>query len=89
MINKVLANLRFPPSDWSELLKIELIEITTADKTNGIAGKDINCIRVKPTSFNGSDIDGKNLPIKTEMGNITNKKYFGFLNVTRNDFKDP
>ena len=89
VINKVRANLIFPPPwDWSELLKIVLIEITTADKTSGIAGKEINCINVKPKSFKGSDKDGKNLPIKIDMGKITNKKNFGFLSDMRKDLKD-
>ena len=74
--------------DWFEELKIEFIEITTADKTNGMAGKDINWIKVNPKSFNGSDNDGKNLPIKIEIGNIINKKNLGCLNVIRNDLRD-
>ena len=40
--NNFLANFKFPPS-WSlAVLKIDVIDIITADKTKGIAGKDIN-----------------------------------------------
>ena len=51
----------------------------TADKTNGIAGNDINWIKVNPKSFKGSDKEGINLPIKIEIGIMTSRNSFGFL----------
>ena len=86
--NNFLANFKFPPS-WSlAVLKIDVIDIITADKTKGIAGKDINWISVNPISFKGWDKKGRNLPIKIEIGKITKRKYFGFLEAIRNDFRD-
>ena len=84
--NNVSAN--FTSSFFSELLKIEVMEIITADKTKGIAGNDINWIRVNPISLRGADKKGRNLPIIIEIGKITKRKYFGFLVAIRKDFRE-
>tara|TARA_B100000161_G_C33554925_1_gene417354 strand:- start:3356 stop:3553 length:198 start_codon:yes stop_codon:yes gene_type:complete len=44
------------------------VEITTADKTSGIAGKEINCISERPRELNVLDASGRNNPIIREAG---------------------
>ena len=45
MKSNVFAKLFFSKPCSSLEVNIEVIEITTADKTKGIAGNDINCIK--------------------------------------------
>ena len=62
--------------------------VAEENKTKGIAGKDISWINVSPRSLRGSDNEGKNLPIKIEIGSTISKKNLGFLRLMRNDLID-
>tara|TARA_Y100000991_G_C21830720_1_gene288013 strand:- start:399 stop:596 length:198 start_codon:yes stop_codon:yes gene_type:complete len=44
------------------------VDIITADKTSGIAGKDINCISASPRELKVLDASGRNNPIISETG---------------------
>jgi hypothetical protein len=69
VINKRLVKLYFDCL-FFDIVRIEWVDNTTAARTSGIAGKDINCINDNPNELRLSDAWGKNNPSKSDMGNI-------------------
>jgi hypothetical protein len=69
VINKRLVKLKFDFL-FFEIVRMECVDNTTAARTSGIAGKDINCINDNPNELRLSDAWGKTNPSKRDIGNI-------------------
>ena len=63
------------------ILVIELIESITAERTRGIAGKEINLIKLIPIVFSDSEAWGRKYPISRAEGIIINIKALTVRNL--------
>ena len=69
VINKRLVKWNLD-SLFFEIVRIECVDNTTAARTRGIAGKDINWIRVSPSEFKLAVAFGRKNPRISEKGNM-------------------